>query len=369
MSNQYELYLDDPFGTRLAVLAPLRLSYTLATNDVGALTVELPASFDPNLVGRDSRIEVWRSIDGAPAYLEGEQHWLVRRREVTVGAERRTILTAYAAADLLRRRIIAYDAGTNYTKKTNTADNVIKAFVRENLAHLVDASRDYTTSINLYDRLVVQSDTSLGVSVSVAAARDKLLDTLQKIAQASAQSGTYIAFDIVWTGAQFEFRTYAGQRGVDHRFPGGLNPIILSVESGTLFEAQMADDWTEEVTVAIAGGSGEESARAIGSAADSARRDASPFNAIEIFTQNTETGDTVVLSNLAAAAVRAGRPRTVLTGRVQDSPGARYGREWGWGDYVTIQVEENNRDARVETVSVSIDESGKEDIDAQVRGD
>jgi hypothetical protein len=366
--NTYELYLDTPFGERVAVLAPLSFSYTLATNDVGALTVELPASFDTTLVTRDSRVEVWRSVDGATPYLEGEQHWLVRKVTTTVTAERRVTLRAVGAADLLRRRRIAYDAGTAYTTKSGAADDVLKAFVRENLGSLVDSNRDYTAGINVSSLLAVQGDAGLGATVSVAATRDRLLDTLQKVAQAATQAGKYLAFDIVWNGTRLEFRTYVGQRGIDHRFPGGLNPVILSAENGTLFEAIQDDDWTDEVTVVIAGGSGQGASRAIGTAADVARRDASPFGAIEEFTQQTDTASSSVLASLAAAHVRAGRPRQVLEGRVQDAPGVRYGREWGWGDYVTIQVEGVNADARVEAVTVSV-EGARETIDAQVRAD
>lgn len=369
MSADYIVYLSDPLGNRLGIPVEfLRLDYTLSVNTVCSLSITLPHSFDMSLVQEDGRIEVWRSLDGASPYLEGEQIWLIRKPSRTLSTARVNTITAVSAADLLRRRIIAYNAGTSYTSKTATADNVMKALVRENLGTLVDSNRDYTTNINLSSYLTIQNDVGLAPTIAIACTRDSLLSTLQKIANTSAQSGTYLAFDVVWNGSFLDFRTYTQARGMDRRFPNGINPITLSVENGTLTEAEFTQDYTEEVTIAIAGGQGVGDARQISVAVDTTRRDASPFNAIEVFAQGNSTGDATTLGDIAEARVRQGRPRLILAGRIQETPAVRYGRDWNWGDYVTAQVDGTSLDTRIDAVTVTI-EGGKETIDARIRAD
>jgi hypothetical protein len=55
-------------------------------------------------------------------------------------------------------------------------------------------------------------------------------------------------------------------------------------------------------------------------------------------------------------------------GQIQDTPGTQYGKQWGWGDRVTVQVEGINYDARVDAVTVTV-EGGKETITAAIRID
>lgn len=371
MSADYILYLSDPLGNRLTVIDQfLRLEYTLSVNAVSSLTLTLPDSFDMSLIREDSRLEINRSINGATPYLEGGQHWFIRKPSRMFSTATINTITAVGAADLLRRRIIAYPAGTAYTSKTAEADNVMKALVRENLGDLVDANRDYTDNINISAYLTVQNDASIAApTIAIACTRDNLLSTLQKIANASTQAGTYLAFDIVWNGSMLEFGTYTTARGNDHRFPNGVNPITLSVENGTLTEAEYTQDYTEEVTIAIAGGEGVGVARQISVAVDTTRRDASPFNAIEVFAQgNMTAGDATALGDIAEGRVRQGRPRIILAGRIQQTDAVQYGREWGWGDYVTIEVAGVTSDARIDTVTVTV-EGGQETIDARIRND
>jgi Siphovirus ReqiPepy6 Gp37-like protein len=371
VSSDYRVYLNSPIGVRLRQVPFVELEYTLSVNSIGALRIVVDSSLDLALVSRDSQIEVWRSVDGDEAYLDGGKRWMIRSvtQELLENGERVITLAAACPNDLLRRRIIAYNSETTYTDKTDSADDLIKAFARENLGSLVNSTdRDVSAYANIGQYLAIDSDVGQGPSLTVTAARDNLLSTCQKIAAASATAGTYLAFDIVWELGAFRLKTYIGQRGDDHRSPVSLSPVVLSPQFGNLSAAVLSDDYTDEATIAIAGGQGVAGDRSIATATDTVRATASPFGAIERFVQANTTGDATALADVADGALRCARPRRVVAGRIQETAGTRYGRDWGWGDRVTVQIDEVSADARIDAVTVSV-KGGVETIDAAIRVD
>lgn len=358
----YEITIQTPDGqTTLSALGGpgtgtagvLDLAYTRAVNTVGALTLTLPPSVPLSFLQRDGRVLVYRSILGVPPALEMETQWFIVgiERSLSESGEQVTIVKAVDAVDLLRRRIVAYAAGSSQAVKSGAADDVMKAVVRENLSSsATDGNRALATSL-----FRVANNTGQGPTIAKAFSRRNVLDVLHDLADASTQAGTYLTFDVVWTGDVFEFRTYPLWRGVDHRFPGGANPVILSPESGSLTRVSYTTDYGSEVTAAYVGGQGEESARVVGSAVDTARATLSPFARCEAWSQNNNTADSAVLADDADALVRGGRPRVVFEGAVNtDAPGAMYGREYGFGDVVTAQAFGVSVDCRIDAVSVRV---------------
>jgi hypothetical protein len=363
----YAAYLNNAQGVRQAVLPFLRLRYTLSAAQIGSLEIDLPTSFDASSIGRDWQIEVWRSPGTGPEYLEGNKRWLIRRVRQVFADRNSLTLMAVCPNDLLRRRIIAYDAGSAFTDKTGTADDLIKALARENMTTGITGARDVSGALTAV--FEVAGDTSQGASVSVACARDNLLTTVRKLCEASITAGTYLAFDVTWTGTIFQLQTYADQLGADHRYPSGQNPVILSQQFGNLADVEVVDAYEDEITVVVAGAQGLGSARTIATATDTTRRDASPFNQCEVFHQGNTAGySSTILADLADARLRAGRPVRTITGRVAETPGTQYGRDWGWGDRVTVQVGSMTADARLDTVTIEV-AGGRETIDAGVRID
>jgi hypothetical protein len=357
----YELQLQSSGGDTLAVLGGpgtgtagvLALSYARAVNTVGNLTLTLPPSIPLSYLQRDGRILVYRSVPGVPPALDMEAVWFIVgvRQTLAESGEEAIEVRAVDAVDLLRRRIVAYAAGSSQAVKSAAADNLIKAIVRENLStSATDSARVLPSSL-----FRVSADTSQGPTIAKAFSRRVVLDVLREVADAATQAGTYLAFDVVWSGDCLEFRTYTQWRGVDHRFPGGLNPIILSPDTGSLTAVEYGIDYADEVTAGYVGGQGEESARVVGSAVDTARATLSPFARCEAWSQNTNTADAAVLADDADALVRAGRPRIVFSGTVNaDAPGATYGRDYGFGDVVTAQAFGAVVDCRIDAVSVQV---------------
>lgn len=369
MTASYSVYVSDPFGVRLGDASNFEeLTYTRVTNDIGNLTLTLPSDFDTGLLRiPDGRVEVWRNIDGRE-YLDTDTVWLIKA--VSYARDDAGLVRVVVSADtplcLLREpgRFVKYFAGeVQSTYSAAPADDQIKDVVRQNLTTDAAAFRQ----ISAY--LTVTPDLSLGASVAKSFAWRDCLKVCQEFAQASAQAGTYVAFDIVSPSPDtMEFRTFTGQRGVDHRFPSGLNPIILSPEMGNLGDSTLTRDYRDEVTYVLVGGQGENSARVTASAQDNTRIGMSPFGVREQFIDYTNTADTTILTDVADGAVRAGRPKTIFRGKILETKDTRYGVHWAWGDYVTAQDYGQSFDCRIDAVTVTV-KGGLETIEAYLRYD
>ncbi len=368
--TSYAVYASDPFGTRLADCSNfISLKYSRVVNGISTTTLTLPGNFDTSLLRiPDGRLEIWRHLDSGREYLDTDTVWLIKR--ITQKIDGRGLTSIVVEADtplcVLREpgRFVNFATGTSQADKAATfADNQIKAYVKDAIGSTAGATRDLTSFITIAGNL------SAAASIAKAAAWRDVLKVCQELADASTQTGTYLAFDVVApTPATLEFRTYTGQRGVDHRYPGGNNPVILSPDMGNLGETELTIDYRDEVTYALAGGKGDGSARLTASAQDTSRIGASPFGLREHFVTATQYGDTAGLSDQAAAAVRAGRPRTIFRGKVLDTQDTQYGVHWGWGDYLTAQAFGVSLDCRVEAITISVQAGGSyETIDAWVK--
>lgn len=354
----------------------LRLQYSLVENGVGLLEGVWPPTHDDYLfngadIVPDAQLTVARRVGGGPFVVEGEAGWLIRYGRQTVGAngERTTTLRAVPGNDLLRRRIVAYAAGSAEADyAAQPADDAMKQIVYENLG--AGAAR---ANANISSYLSIQPDLSQGASIAKAFARRSVLGVLQEYAQASALAGKYLAFDTVALGrpGQFQFRTYLGQRGVDRRLNGGA-ALNFGPQFGNLLNASIEFDHLAEVTSVYAGGLGEESARAIGTATDPARIALSPFNLCEQFIDSRFTDDTAVLDNEAEYALRNGIYKIIVSGQLQDTVGCQYGQDYAWGDYLTLQVGNVAADCRLSVVMVTL-ENGRaghsENLQAYFKGE
>lgn len=366
----YSVILSDPYGVRLAEANTFSsLTYARKVNDWSTATLVLPGTFDTSNILVDGRLEIWRQIAGTPAYLDTETTWLIQKWTKQWGSkgERTIAIEADHPLVLLREpgRFVDAYAGASGASKSGTADDVMKAIVRECIGTSASSSR------TLSDLISVAADISQAASISRAFAWRAVLNVLQDLANDSAQQGTYCAFDIVAPAPDgYEFRTYTGQRGVDHRFPTGLSPVLLDPDAGSVGEAELELDYRDEVTFAKAGGQGEGTARTIGSYQDPTRTGVSPFRWREVFADATQTADTTVLTGVARAQVRASRPRKRFRGKLISTTDAQYGVHWGWGDLVTVQAEGDLFDCRVDAVSVTVKAGGEyETIEAYLRND
>lgn len=366
MTSHYEIRLYDPFGAYLAVLDGfMSLDYVLKVNEVGTVSLVVSIDYPPFLFRKDGRIEVWRGVGAGPLRLQNV--WLIVKRRTAVDDDGELLIdvAGHDLKDLLRRRIVAYAASTAYADKQGLVDDLAKAIVRENLGSLAtDTARSWATYLS------VAPDLGLGPAVTKACSHRNVLAVLQELCEASAQLGTFLAFDVVPTGTSppFEFRTYVHQRGVDHRYPGGASPVLLSPDRGNLTDASVTYDWSEEATYVYAGGQGEGQDRIMQTASDDTRIGASPFGRVEHFVDARNGETPAAVTSEAQAELMARRPRVAFQGTLVDTEATAYEVHYGLGDRVTAQFEGELFDCHVMTVHVSV-RDGREAIRAQLRYD
>lgn len=370
MLRGYSIRLSDsqsnPIDYNLGGVA-LALSYGRTVNDVGSLSLTLPGDYAfPISALPDGKLEVWRRLPNGREYLDTDTIWFVQAIEYREGegGERTLVIEADTPLCLLREpgRIVIGYSGTSNADKTGAADNIMKNIVTEQLGSSAIAARQIPS-------FSVAANTGQAPSVSKAFAWRPVLDVLQDLAAASAEAGTYLAFDIVSpTPDSLQFQTFTLARGTDKRLLGGLSPVVLSPERRTLIQPSLRYDFRDEVTYALAAGSGEGTARLLGDSLDTARVGASPYRRRERFIDGSNTASTTVLTDEADTAVRAGRPRVVVSGKIAQTQDCQYGVHWLWGDYVTIQAFGREVDARIDAITVEVSPGG-ETISAVVRGE
>jgi hypothetical protein len=365
----YSVYLSTPTGVRLADASKfLKLEYARTVNAIGALTLTLPGTFDTqSIIIPDGRIEVWRRLPSGREYLDTDTVWFIQG--ITYQIDDQGKITIVVSADsglfLLKDpgRFVDNYAGSAQATKTDMADDMCKAIVREQAGASASAARSLAAFLS------VQADSGSAPSISKAFSWRPVLTVLQEIAQSSFEAGTYLAFDIVSpTPDTLEFQTFVGQRGVDHRFPSGVNPVLLGPDMGNMGETTLGVDYRDEVSYAKAGGSGEGSGRLTDDYLDSVRAAASPFRRRETFVQATNTDTAAALEDEATSAVRGGRPRVILQGKIASTLDTQYGVDWSWGDYVTVQAFGMQLDARVDAIKVTVTPD-EENIEAIVRSE
>lgn len=375
MSTRYEVHIWDAAGANLlAVLANFAdpesgaaLEYALTVGQVGALSLTVPASFDPDLLPLDGRVSVWRSIAGRPPVMDGGAVYLIRAWRYTTTA---ITVTALHATHLLKRRIIAYPAGSSYASKTAgaAAGDLIKTVVSENMgAGIVAADRDGAeTQADIAAYLTAQTSLGDGATLAMQAPRDNVFDVARDLCDASTTAGTYLTAEVVApTETTLQLRTYATQRGVDRR-ASTSRALILSPDTGTLENCVLTVDRTEEATVAICGGQGEREARLIATAIDATRIADSPLNRIEVFGDYSNIDDAGSLQDIADALLRASRPRITFEADLVETPGATRGIHYDVGDMLTASWRGQQYDVRLDAVSVSIS-GGQATTRAQLR--
>jgi hypothetical protein len=372
VSSYHSCQLYSPEGVFIESINDfISLDCTLAEMQVGALVLVIPGStHDAAQIPRGARMVYYRASDtalGAGRYrLIGQTTWLVARRERLVNRKYEQLirLTCLHPNALLNSRIIPYDEGTAEADKTGAADDIIKAYTRENFLTATDTARNLAAS-----RFVVEDDVSAAPSVAKAASYRTVLPTLQEIAASASAAGTYTGFEMYCPteiGA-YRLRTYIGQRGVD-RSATSTNPLVLSLTNGALNTVELDEDWTEMVSAVYAGGSGKKDERLVSAPAlDAALIAETPYGRIEWFQSVSASDDTLVLDDEAARVLREKRPRKVFTGDVSDSEYATFGEEYDWGDrvigeYVDLRIGRViQHDCRVDPVRITVERRENEE--------
>lgn len=365
MSSEFEVWLTEDNGNRFQLLDTfISLAYTRVLNSIGRLTLVMPSDFNIRIAKIDRKIEVWRKPStGVQSF---ENAFFIRRPLTRTRADGVTNFRLHAPdlTELLSRRIIAYTAGSSQAEKSDFADDMMKEIVEENLGASAVAARDYTDA-----GLTIAGEVGLGPSLEKSFSRRNVLDTIKDLSDAAREAGTEVYFDVVQVqpaiganNAVLEFRTYIDQRGQDRRVGIGGEPIQIGLEFGNLEFPDFEEDYSEEVNFVYAGGQGEGEDRLIQTASDDPRINISLWNRREIFRDARHQQNPASVLDTAESRLIQGRPKQRFSGELISIPGSEYGKDWGFGDRITVIYEGRQMEAMIRAVSVSLDQTGDESI-------
>jgi hypothetical protein len=369
---EYELWLLTDAGVRIASLDMVQsFTYTKAVNSSGGFSLTLPHTFDKSLLEKDRRIVIYRKPNGGA--MSRDFTGIIETINKAGRVPSYTV-TGCSLNGLLERRCVLYYAkSTKALYSGREADDAMKQIVRENMGSSATTGngRKVTNSISS-TYFSVQADTSLGPQIDKSFAFLRVADVLRDISEMSRQDTPEIFFEMVATSeSAFEFQTFKTMRGADRRYSSGLSPIVFGVEYGNLDDPVLSESWADEINYAVAGGQGEETKRALGTAEDTARSGASIFGKTEGFINATNISGSdaaaiVALNDRAKELVNKNRPKRHFTARIINTAGCAYGKHWGYGDYITASYYGEQFNAMIKAVTVTPTPQGGEKIDARI---
>lgn len=308
--------------------------------------------------GLDTITEVWRKIEGLPWYQELVT--VFRTSQYNLYENGRETFTGYFRGlnDFLHRRAVAYPANTPFTLKSGPADDVMKAFVRENAltAHISGTRK----SAGVFDAtiygLTVTPDLSLAPEWSGGKTWLHLLDVLEDIASPPSN----VDFEIVRvgnTGLNFEFNTYYPQRGTNR-----VGPPIFGPHLGNILNVVFTRSRTEEANVVYVLGDGEGAARrVVVRKADDFVLTASRWNTIETTTDARSQSSIAAFNSQGDEILEKLKAQNRFEFEAIQTSQHRYGQEYVVGDIVSATYKNFVTIKKIITATVSV-KDGKEDI-------
>lgn len=362
---RYEAVWYDHTGVRKGVIQAFEsLEYVKAQNTVGALVINMPRNlmqYEEFSVG--DIFEVWREKGGV-LELQNETAYFLQNYEFWADSDGSEYirLTCFDANWLLDTAVVIAYSTSAPADKTDIPDDMMKEIVSEQLGILADADRQKLT--------VAPELSAAGTSISKAFAYRNVLTVLQEICDAAKEDNDiWLGFDVVRTAAGvFEFRTYTGQRGVNHNRYSG-DPRMVGKQYGNFSQATFGTYHANERNFVVVGGQGEGLARELVYRWNYNRWHASKWNRREYFKDSRNDRTTAALEAEGDAALEEFKPKQILTGTVHDTPGMLYNIHYGFGDILTAEAFGFYVDCHVQSVRVKVDQDGGEQIDVKLRGE
>lgn len=361
----WEIWVDDPSGSRLKyVETAARVELAMAINAVGAYELQLPADFEREYLRVDGFVEFWRRGKCLDFGLGRKFGYDQDDTGVDV------LTTAgYDKNELLKARLVAYAAGSSQAEKTDTADDFMKAVMRENFGSLAtDTDRDWS-SIGFS----IAVDFGKGPAVTKAFSRRNVLEVLNDLASLAEQAGTPVYYDLVPglnsnNAITLQFETFINQRGMD-RTRSADKPTFFSPERGNLKSPSVIDDYRDERTVVYSGGQGQGDDRLVVEVEDAARAKRSQWGRREAWVDARDSADTTVITARANEELNKLRPRRRFAGTIIETEECQYGVDWELGDRVTAEYRGYQFDGMVKAVKFTLDGDGHETIEAKIEVD
>lgn len=367
MSAKYELYLTDDAGRRIALLNNVAFfSISRTSRGFGTCHVGIPLH-DYEVVPAfllDRRVEVWRAPHHG-ATLREEGSFFLRKYNVYTRQEDSVQIIEFwgrSPIDILRRQSVVSTTLADY-QKSNFIDSIMHELVDENFI-----TPPQTAPVG---ELSAGGSESLGPIVSHTFFGQTVLDVLNDLKDMSFSlhqkdaAERRVFFDVVRGsllpngGFGYIFRTYIDLRGSDRT--GG---VTYSVENGNVKDPSYFEDHLDSFTVSKVLNL---STPAYSWSEASPETKLSRWNTIVSAQQSSDANHTLNEAK-ANAALQDGKSKRVLNINFVDSPGSDrqpqslYGVDWDLGDLLPVSYAGRSFDAELETVYISVNAEGKENI-------
>lgn len=229
---------------------------------------------------------------------------------------------------LIARASIPADTSSPLSVKSGPADDVIKAYINENIGVGAGGAR-YRPG------LVLQPNLSVAPVWSGTQARQPLFDAIHEIALS-----VKLDFDIVSTAPNvFEFQTYYPQIGTNRTIgnPANLQPVIFSLQRNNMAIPVISINHGAEINAIYILGQGEAAARDIVEVTDALAIAQSPWNRVEAVRQysNVAQGALTELTLCGVKEIQANMATTSGSFEAIQTPASTYGVHYFDGDVVT----------------------------------
>jgi hypothetical protein len=350
MTVSYKAVIRNPGGHFISEYPIISMRLALALNSPGAATIIIEGDMPSHVLPDGTQVEVWRRIFNYD-HLMGQTRFILNEATYIWEGRPRWELSCEGATSILGRRIVGYKRETIFSDKiadnvnTAPADDLMKAFVRENMGTLAT-----DTTRNLNPHLSVEADKSEGVIVEIQAAWRNLLTVLKELANNSANQGTSIYFTVRAAGENLVFQTSVDYLGVDLS-----DRIVFSTQSGNIQNARLRYKYNEETNMTYVGGYDEGARRLIVEVVGE-RATASVFSRRESFVDARDFDDPPYLASIGRSIIGASAPKVEVEAEAIDTNTVRFGRDYDFGDKVRVQVGNLSVDCLVSPVDVTYED-------------
>jgi len=388
---EYEFWLTSDSGKRIALLSgDSFFSYTRVINGFGTLSFGMPflpfAEQFTDWFEPDWRVEVWRRPKhGVP--MRREDVFMLRKPRVyTRDADDMQIIQFYGrnGVDLLSRRHVIQRGGTDWTTKSDFADDMMKEIVREQMLYGSALDEDGTqddTRAWPQGEFSVGADVSLGPSIPHSFEGKKVFDVIKDIKDISFQkyqddpdNNLRIFFDVLpdilvtannpaGSPLGWKFITKAGLYGSDR-----TTGREFSLENENIDVPTYSISHLDEINSVYVQGGGRGLSQIIEPVEDSNRINASRWNRSEGVISGANETKTNGLLDLGRAELEKNRPVEELPLVFLNNPGSEsvpqslYGIDWDLGDRVKVNYAGRQFEAEINIIYVSVNENGEESV-------
>jgi len=379
MSARYKIHLKDQSGSLVAIIDDYtNLSVSHRINSISSYNFQIDGNDDRiELIELDGQIEIYRSdaYNGIDWYLEFEGFHRSFTKQTFENGRKTYTSFGRGYNDLLNRRYIGYYSGTDQASKSGVGETIMKEFVDENAGPSATTPPRITDGVML--GLSIEADAARGDNWTGSKSWINLLTTCQEISNVSG-----IDFNIVGTGAQtFSFMVYGEQLGSDRSVAGldpntGLNgageyPVVFSLNKGNMKLPSYSLKRSAEGNACLVLGEGIATDRETREVKDAAAILDSPWNRMEFSKDARNYSTDSGYQSVGEDAIEERQKKEAFNFNVMQVPSTLYGKHYFFGDKVTGQYDDVERNKKIIAIDIIVNNQGSDNPEtlAVVLGD